>query len=926
MKKNALVIGVIAVVCMSCDAFAERDEIGFARALANYGYSDHAGEIIQKAQGKVPPSELERAKAAILKSIASDMIVRREESAKIVTAIDAAILSFENLIKTYATVSEGISNEMDIAELHEWKASQAYKIYCDSTTAALKDKWFEECESSYEKSRQYNAVVTEKLFVNAPFPDNHPDFRPYMMSRYNIISLLYKQSSIYPDGGPNARKLCEKALECVSEFVWDYDSYIIMNYVRVIEAMCQYRLGKAEDAVLTMQGVFALESDAQLYKHPAAKDIIIHAYRSKLDVLLKFAEKDSAQCNEVIKTVDALMSYVDRLVAEKAFPGLDREGPVVYMRLDRAVAKYRLGDIETAINEMSDIAKISAMWDRYIGYRLSKPDIKVDGDSEPAILKGKIDGSMISVDYSEAFLYCMYLARSKKLNDKNKEEYMPYVFRKIADIYAAREQYYESAVALEMVYKIFGKRYHLSADAELYNAAMLFLKENAFCENAYDQKRSEEILKYLAANYPQSPYTANTPFPSAKSLESQGKHIEAAAVYAKVDRSSDNYEEALARIGYCYYHHYKKIGKNAGLADRKKFLDEALKAFNKYLDFARENPVFGSKDTAERKNLMFSCNYSIADIYIDDNIARYGDAVKLFVNIDKEYPDEGDKISRAWLKTIEAYLKMRDYDNAGALMDTARRKYPAAPRLGYILKLAGSAFDQSGTELMDKGDKEAGINRIVRGRNYLYNWFEIYSAKREKIETGDLIALADKLFIMAREFMTDAENKKEQFRRAIGIYDSVLAMAGLDAGTELDLKWKIGEADCQSGDYDKAEEIFEDLLKKNGRDGAVMTKLIDVYAAIARNSESPTAHPGFDKALDLCAQVLSGIDKEAKADLWWDIKVKQHEILLEQGKYETIVSSLALLVNYNAGWEKLAVAGRITKLIEELRKKGIRFP
>lgn len=925
MKKNILIIGFIMVI--SCDVFAERDEIGFAQALAKYGYFDHAGEIIQKArqnaQGQIPPSELERAKAAVLKSLAYEMTARRENPANITDAIDDAVAAYEGLVKTVAGNNAIISDTMELAELHGWKAAQAYKLYGSSTTAAAKDKWFAECESSYAKAMNHYETVVETLSGNAPFQDIDFNFKPYMMSRYNIISLLYSQSAIYPESDPNIRKLCEKALDCSVKFMWDYESYITTYYVRVIEAMCQYRLGRPEEAIPAMRSVFALESDAQLYNHPAAKDVITHAYRSKLEMLLKSAEKDPAQYGEVVKTVDALMGYVNMLVAEKSFPDFAGEYSIVMMRFDRAIAKYRLGDIRSAINEMADIAKINPMWNSYVGYRLSKPDITANSGSEPEILRGKIDGSMISADYNEAFKYCMYLARSKKLDDHTKKEYMPYIFRKIADIYAAKEQYYESAVALEMVYKTFSRRYRIAADAELYQAAMMFMKENALCESSYDQKRSEELLKRLAADYPASPYAEDSAFTRANIYENRNIWLEAAAEYAKVDRASDKYEEAFARIGNCYYQYFRKIEDSGSAEEKKKYLDDAIKAFSAYMDYAKKTPVYGTKENQKRQALVFSCKYTMAVIYIDNNVARCKDALDMLANADREYPDDGDKISRAWLKTIEAYLKMGDLDNAGALLDTAKQKYPAAPRLGYILKLTGSAFDQNGMNLIDKGDKQTGINRIIRGRNYLYNWFEIYSAKNEKIETRDMIALGDKLFIMAKEFITDPAGKKEQFSRSIGIYESALGKGGLDVRTESELKRKTGEANCHSGDYDKAKEIFENLLKKNGKDGAVMTMLIDVYAAIARNSQFPTTHPDFDKALDLCAQVLSGIDKDTKADLWWDLKVKQHEILLEQGKYQFAGSSLALLVNYNTSWKKLAVAGRITKLIAEFKKKNV---
>lgn len=923
MKKAMIGIFLCAVMSQAGGGylFADRDEVGFAQALAKYGYFDHATEIIERIQSKIDPAEVNTIKAAMLKSQASQMMSNREEPAKVIVTMDQAIKLYEDFIGSNAQSSKAISCETELAELYQLKATQAQKVYKDSTDAASKDKWFKECESSYEQSRSHYKALIDKLSENAPYLDDDPNFRPYMMNRYNLISIIYQQSSIYPDGDPSTQKLCEESLSYVEDFLWDYEAYIMMYHVRIVEAMCQYQLGKPEEAVLTLKGVFDLKDNPDFWDHPAAKDIITLAYRQKIDVFLKFAERDNQQYKEVINTVDEMMGYVNKLVSEKRFPDFGKEDTVVIMRVDKAFARIKLGDVDGAMNDTSEISQIDRKWEYYIGKKLTEWGITADPNSPPEILRKMIEGSMSTANYDNAYKYCMYLVKSRKMSNEDKKEHLPYVFKRMSDIYMIKEQYYESAVALEMVYKTLKKRYNLTVDAEIYNAARCFKKEDTLSENIYDKKRSESLLKFLVEKYPNSSYTKNARVLVAESLEDKKMFLEAAAEYSKVETDAEAYEDALARIGNCYYQYFRKMDKAGSSEEKKKYLDDALKAFTMYTEYTKKTPVYGTKENQKRQALIFSCNYTIATIYLDDNVARYKDALELLANTEKEYPGDGDKISRAWFKMVEAHLKLADYDNARALLDTARQKYPAAPRLSYVLKLAGSAFDQSGTEIIEK-DKKTGRDRIVVGRNYLYNWFEIAQSKNENMKNEDLLALADKMFLMAKDYFNDEKSKKEQFGRAIRIYETVLNKGNIDKKTAADLTWKIGETSYRLKDYANAKKVFEGLFEKTkGEDGEVIKTLININFEEAVDSGN-TEHPGFNTAIGLCTKIVSSIEKDKKPELWWELKVRQCEILFKQGKYPVVINALKMLTRYNPDWDKSAVKSRIDELIKNLKPRG----
>ena len=115
----------------------------------------------------------------------------------------------------------------------------------------------------------------------------------------------------------------------------------------------------------------------------------------------------------------------------------------------------------------------------------------------------------------------------------------------------------------------------------MYSALQLYLVLNAEDKRPSYKKRIDERMKTLLTRYPNHPRAAYAQLADGKQLEGEGKYLDAAIAYGKVQPGVSSYLEAQALEGSAYFMHAYKLLSDGKAEEAKPLGTKAEPRFKK---------------------------------------------------------------------------------------------------------------------------------------------------------------------------------------------------------------------------------------------------------------------------------------------------------------------------------------------------------
>ena len=373
-------------------------------------------------------------------------------------------------------------------------------------------------------------------------------------------------------------------------------------------------------------------------------------------------------------------------------------------------------------------------------------------------------------------------------------------------------------------------------------------REKAFLKKAeimIRAKKNEEILNYLDTTLKDSGLIniSDMDFIRAEAYYGMGNYKEALDLYNSVvsrDDGSPFSDNARYSLAFCF----KAIGDDKGAIDTflKYFYDgkDHLKRSDALYNAILMESGAGMREAAIEHCLLYLDTFSSGELrdkvlfrlgLIYSDMKRYGDAVDVFKKFIHEYPENAN--------LTKAYFELAYNLQSSGIRDEALKYYAK------ISRESGSELYYSAlknTALIYLGDDRTGnaarvFKRIIEefGDNDLgidvYLWLSrYYIENRAYSEALEILRKSEnKEYAVSKKgevyyFRGEAYRGLDDYRKALGAYESVIDSAEYDAS--LRSAAFIGKGICmeRSGDYQKARDAFEAAIKENPDDNTAVMR------------------------------------------------------------------------------------------------------
>lgn len=884
-------------------AFA-KDEANFAKGLAQRGFISLAEEMCDRIEkdpkiAKSEKDQLDSIRAALLKS----KIDVERDPVKKDTLLDQAIDKYKNAVKANPA---DINAQFDLGDLLVMKGRNlTAAIERESDGKKITDLR-NRADSILREAENYFAALIGVFSAQKPSDVQKQNL---IRSRYQLPVAQFHHALAFEKGKPEREKALKDCIKNVTDFLWDYDQYIVAYDLRVYQGRAYAELkdwqkaiesfGPVIDAIDMLEGGdFPPESANRLTQ------IIHQAYYYQA---IAYNEQ---------KTVDgwkATIELVDDLF--NTFKNMIKIDVGRAAQLEKAKAYHELGDVGKAVALAQEVAD-----SRPESYYTNKAKEIISGwggkvgKVAPSVLKSMIDGANSQGNYPMAASLGRRLVRAS-VGDKEEAKLAAFGWMSVGQAYQNLGRWYEGALAFEIVFKKYRSDMKQAAEAA-YRCAQCFSKMKANSDSEFDKKRFLEALQVLASpEFEGSPYKANAQLIVGEAQEDALEFLKAAEIYKGIPKSAPVYETALSRVGRCYYQHAEKLWKAAKkepdaakkttLQDEaKKYFPNAEKELQSYIDYTVKDQTIDTELIARRKELVFMCKYYLMKIFLHEAVARQKDALKIMEEVDKAYSGESDKIAVTWYFRLRAYIGLKDLKSAEETAKAFMGKFKDTPRALDVLQELAAAYDSIALEKPDSPEGKAAAEKAAQ---WFKDWLDEALARTQPGQPSPVKAdmagqIADKFFVLGKA-AADPAKKKEYLTSAESLLRKIVTgkFPGKPqgkAGEEWKWRWKWCQTLTAIDRYEDAVGEYEKLCEEQAsKNGMLYLELIDTYVALARqpSTSKDVKKATLTKATDLLTKLLGGLKKNEP--YWWQCTYNYLVILMLEGEYEQAGAYLNSLKN-----------------------------
>src|SRR5579862_7271554 len=708
------------------------------------------------------------------------------------------------------------------------------------------------------------------------------------------------------------KKLLLQAKAELVDFEFDYGDRPIAFEAMLEGGKCLAELGEYRQAEAKLRAVFALRKRLAEAKIPASdyhNRIIYGAYLAVAQTLERAGRLGDAK------------TFVDQILRRDKTLEKEWAGPA--LRLEKAEILFKMQDPAAALSLATEIMAKDPQgrW----GF-LAKAKMKKWGEAggsirfTPPQLMAAADSSMERDLFRDALRDLRRCVESCT-SDADRRKYEPLAWFKMGQCWQALGRNYEAAFSYENVFGPFPS--DPNAAKACYEAVRCYNAEFAVSGDKRDDAEKERLLSLLASSWPRDPAARNLKYIQAEKLEKAGDLRGAAELYRQVGEDAEAYESALVAQGYCFYadasRTYEKHPKDPAVVKKvREALQFAEDALRKFLARAADpSKAPGQPEQQkQRAGLVQVANQQLAYIYMHEAVGKTKEALEFLSKTAKDIPPDDERIAKIWATQIQAYLGLKQLDEAIKVLDMMFDKFPDVAAIARACKSVAIKLDEQTIEMTKAKADQAKINENLRRiSRYYAKWLNLAPALNMRITMADVLSVAETLYMIAKQINGLDENmisfldmKGKPIAERQYFLDAAFVHALLTEGkvgklpdrdkivlmTRLARCYSFIAQDAEG--WNKAKDEYENIMKayklvlpSGVLDGNVLQahrELLGVYVEEGYvfselGKKDPKLKFQFDNASTVFSNVLRVVQKDSEP--YWQAKFMVLQVLFDRG-------------------------------------------
>jgi hypothetical protein len=783
-----------------------------------------------------------------------------------------------------------------------------------------------------------------------------------------VFANYYWPKCVYGMGRATAGKdehdsLVKKAIEIYDDYNLRFGMEPQGREAAIDMSDAYHDIGDEEKSIIALDSALGIEADfysqEQVFHHPDAK-VGIKMPADALDVFARASLSKGKALKGKRDWTKALAAFDKVFVDAKASAiDYDKEPLGKVIKIERAEAlaksgkqKEALADLKKIIDE--DQSGPTGAMARAMAAKLSGASASADADAgvNSARALQLMDEAIDKGEHNTAATWARSAIRLGKA-EGIESKVAPRALFALGEAYFGLGRNYEAAIAYEEVARRF-KDDHTFAPQAAIGAVKCYQIMKGKAPNDFDKRKYEEALKFLNDNF-SGQGTGVGAFLLALELQDDGKYDEASKEYAKVPpEGGDTYDKALYSGALCRYLYAKSLQKDKKDSANGVFQETAA-ALQKAIDaFAKDDGVNDDRKK-KRRELDADARFLLADVLLLDAVKKPEQVLPLLEKAETAYEGSVDRISRAGLYRILAYLKLGKTEEAEKQVQILIEKYKGKRTILACKDVANALYEETNK----KKDMAPEERRKVRVRiaGYYARWIIDGSESQDaQPSVAEMVAVANRIFVLALDaaglpedagFVSelddnfDAGPAKQAFTDAATIYGKV---AKSEAIKSLKDSWKVyvnwGESAGMVKDWATCKEGLEasvaetKTLDSTGKlDPTVLAKnkvLLAYYYDVGRCYFELGAQDkaNYEKAFAVFNNVVNTASERSK--YWWRAKLDYFRGLDARGEEKDFNELAAALRAMERNYPKFAEAKKVglddkfMALVTKLEGKGMK--
>ncbi len=930
-----------------------RDDLDFARRLADAGYSDLArmvcDAVVARAEAngastgpeavaaRILAFEAETAEARDLDDLAArearltDVLSRGEAFAKTLPQgpdadrLDAALATAQ---EEYAMILlERVQAEQDTAALARIRkqADDVFRRAIDSLTKRIQSN--EKDRGSVETDEEL-AALDRKLIVDM----------------YSRARMYYLHSLLLPADDNRRELVLDDALAAFQAFDFSYGRELLSFEGNIFQGLC-YKALEQDDAALeafdyaiSLREGFDPGPDGLRVLPPDAANVVSSAVFQKVQFQREL--KDFAGAAATAQ--DFLDTVSDPLKADQGLPILAAQ----------AEALGEAGDVPGSLAAAQALvaADPRGAWGargREILANSASLGSAGSAQAPPPVLLRIAETLFAKGEALRGHQTCAQ-ARHGARRTATEQDIGAESFVLEGDAYAREGNIWDACVAWEAAALLYPQG--VRAPDGLWSAINGYSDLYASEQLAWFRRAAQERLDLLSSSYSKHPLMAQAALIEGQWAEADRDYTKAAAVYAKVAPGSPAYGPAQRRAGANLLLQAKAQDDAKKPAEAAKLRTQARQV----LEVARKELELRMGETLDKtarlrlSGLAFGARADIARLLLAGTPQDVAAVIPLLADVETVHAGEEDKLAETWRLRIKALELQGKLDEAVTMLDGLVQKSPDAAAIGPAAGSLARALDRAANELHEKtpGSTQAVSQWKQAARLYGLS-VKPQLAGGARRDRAELEAVGTRLLALALT-LEGAPEGSDSFLdwqpTALArpeLWDQVrsILQAVLDSGGNYRAEILLGRVLAFQGDWRDAAQTYsrmfdhEELMDISGKRmdvGRIREKpeLVPAYVEWA-TAESMAGSTGDDRerlsrAADLLTKALPNLDRWSK--LWWRAKTQQIQNLMWQGRYDEADIALRELERTTDDYDKGEFGARekLLALKAEVATKVIR--
>jgi tetratricopeptide (TPR) repeat protein len=919
--KLSTVPAFVAGLLISLSVHAQ-DESDLARALAQRGWFDLAEEICDKldkgaARNMVP---------FIRAEIKLGQVDRETDFAKSSQGLADAVTLYKKFLDENPTHPMALEAQTNIGWVQARKGRLAVDAIDVESDASKHADLQKQAVQAYSDAGKYYETTIEKLKKEKS--DKAQD--ALMDARLELPRVLIDHAKLSSVDDATKKRLLTQAKTLLVDFEFDYGDRPIAFEAMLEGGKCLTELGEYKQAESKLRATFALRkrlAEAKIKPNDYHNKIIFGAYIALAQSLQKAGRLPEAK------------AFVDEIL--KGDKTLEKEWAGPALKLEKAEILFKLKDVPGAMAMANEVMTKNAntRWEF-----VAKDKMKRWGEGgasirfSPEQMMTAADSSMDRENFRDALRDLRRVIEACS-TEAEKAKYQPAAYYKMGQCFQAMKRHYEAAAVYEKVFTLYQK--DANAAKACYEAVRCFNTEFALSGDKRDDDQKEKYLSVLAANWPKDPAARNIKFVQAEKTEKTGDLKGAAELYRQVGEDAEAYESSLVAQGYCYYADAsKKHDKNPKDAAVQKEVKEELRlaeeALTKFLARAADPskaPSLPDQQKA-RVGLIQVANQQLAYIYMHESVGKTKEALEFLTKTAKDIPPDDERIAKIWATQIQAYIALKQVDEAVKILDMMFDKFPDVPAIARACKSVAIKLDEQVIEMTKAKADQAKINENLRRiSRYYAKWLNLAPALNMRITMADVLSVAETLYMIAKQINGLDENmtsfldlkgkviaEKQYFTDAAFVHALLTEgkVGKLPDRDKIVLMTRLARCYsfiAQDADgWNKAKDQYENIVKAYKLvtatgilDGNVLgahRELLGVYVEEGYvfselGKKDPKLKFQFDNASTVFSNVLRVV--QPNSEPWWQSKLMVLQVLFDRGAEADVKLAKVGLENLERG-------------------------